>query len=100
MSALATVRHLCKNLLAQIKEMNAILADEPQMMRDVNQFISGYIFWHLASPRYRLSELTIPQANECYSLLYGGTWTAADGLSDCGPSNMIEGVMGKLIGFE
>lgn len=46
---------------------------EPQMLRDIEQFMEAYLFYHLALPRYRLFELDILEAKVAKDLLYGAS---------------------------
>lgn len=88
MQPLDVVRLCSKNIQDCIRETRAVLASEPQMLRDVDHFMEGYILFHLASPRYRLSELDIPEAKEAQRLLYGKLWARPDFVIGCGSANM------------
>jgi hypothetical protein len=58
-------------LKEQTQEIRAILSKEPQMQEHVEQFLQGFLFGHLAAPRYRLCELDIPAAQAAMEYCYG-----------------------------
>jgi hypothetical protein len=45
-----------------VKRLRSICADDPEVFGHIEQFIQGYIWFHLCFPRYKLSELNIPLA--------------------------------------
>jgi hypothetical protein len=47
-----------------VQKLFRIFADEPDILRDMEKFVYGYIFYHLTSKRYRMAELNIPTAIE------------------------------------
>ncbi|KAJ5096938.1 terpenoid synthase [Penicillium angulare] len=51
----------------EIRKIRSILSDDAIMLERINQFIHGYIFYHLCASRYRLNELNIPIALEAKS---------------------------------
>lgn len=51
----------------EVRKIRSILSDDAILTERIDQFIHGYIFYHLCSGRYRLDELNIPAANEARS---------------------------------
>lgn len=71
MTPLQVLESYSTKIEAQIHEIRAILSKEPQMQENVEQFLQGFLFGHLAAPRYRLSELDIPAAQAAREYCYG-----------------------------
>lgn len=55
-----------------IENLRKIFANEPDILQDVESHIRGYIFYHLASERYRLAELNLPDATDANKQFYEG----------------------------
>lgn len=47
-----------------IQKLRRIFKNEPEMLKDIERFMQGYILFHLSAKRYRLAELNIPAAIE------------------------------------
>ncbi|OOF98703.1 hypothetical protein ASPCADRAFT_2138 [Aspergillus carbonarius ITEM 5010] len=63
-TSLQALRQLRHETLEEVRKIRNILAGDPVLSERINQFIYGYIFYHLCAGRYRLDELDIPAAVE------------------------------------
>ncbi|KAJ5466234.1 terpenoid synthase [Penicillium desertorum] len=48
--------------IKEVQKVRSILSKNALMAEHINQFIHGYIFYHLCSERYKLDDLNIPAA--------------------------------------
>ncbi|OJI84677.1 hypothetical protein ASPTUDRAFT_188784 [Aspergillus tubingensis CBS 134.48] len=62
-TALEALRQLRHETIKEVRKIRSILAKDAAMADRINQFIYGYIFYHLCTERYRLNELNIPAAH-------------------------------------
>ena len=60
LEALGQLRHETIN---EVRKIRSILARDAAMADRIDQFVYGYIFYHLCTGRYRLNELNIPAAH-------------------------------------
>lgn len=63
-TALEALRQLRHEIIKEVRKIWSILAKDAAMADRINQFIYGYIFYHLCTGRYRLNELNIPAAHD------------------------------------
>lgn len=70
MTTLQALHHYSMTVKKAVQEVRDILSREPQMKDHLDQFMQGYIFWHLAMPRYRLDELNILQVKKAKERLF------------------------------
>ncbi|RAK98743.1 terpenoid synthase [Aspergillus ibericus CBS 121593] len=63
-TSLQALRQLRHATIKEVRNIRSILADDAPTTERINQFIYGYIFYHLSAGRYRLAELNIPAALE------------------------------------
>lgn len=57
------LRKTIADVADHVQNIRVILADYPQLLKMAEEFIQGFIVWHLDQPRYRLGELTIRLAD-------------------------------------
>lgn len=48
-----------------VQKIRRIFESEPEMLKDMETFMQGYVLFHLSAKRYRLAELNIPASIEC-----------------------------------
>ncbi|PYI03547.1 terpenoid synthase [Aspergillus sclerotiicarbonarius CBS 121057] len=63
-NSLQALRQLRHNTIEEVRKIRSILSDDDFMAQRINQFIHGYILYHLCAGRYRLAELNVPAAHE------------------------------------
>ncbi|GKZ73714.1 terpene cyclase [Aspergillus niger] len=63
-TALHALQQLRHETIKEVRKIRRMLSNDVQMAERINQFIYGYIFYHLCTGRYRLTELNIPAAHD------------------------------------
>ncbi|PLN76739.1 terpenoid synthase [Aspergillus taichungensis] len=63
-SSTQALRQLRHSTLEEVQKIRHILAGDDRTAQRLNQFIYGYIFYHLSARRYKLDELRIPAGRE------------------------------------
>ena len=62
-TSLHALRQLRHETTKKVRKIRSILASDRIMAKRLDQFVNGYIFYHLCAERYRLDELNIPAAH-------------------------------------
>ncbi|PWY83875.1 terpenoid synthase [Aspergillus sclerotioniger CBS 115572] len=70
-TSLQALRQLRHETIEEVRKIRSILAGDPATAERIEQFIHGYIFYHLCAGRYRLDELDIPAAVEAKRRFHG-----------------------------
>ncbi|GLA26997.1 terpene cyclase [Aspergillus niger] len=63
-TALHALQQLRHETIKEVRKIRRMLSNDVLMAERINQFIYGYIFYHLCTGRYRLTELNIPAAHD------------------------------------
>ncbi|GKZ85327.1 terpene cyclase [Aspergillus niger] len=63
-TALHALQQLRHETIKEVRKIRSMLSNDVQMAERINQFIYGYIFYHLCTGRYKLTELNIPAAHD------------------------------------
>lgn len=67
LTSLQSLHQIRIETIKEVQKVRSILSNDAVMAERINQFIYGYIFYHLCSGRYKLDELNIPAAAEARS---------------------------------
>ncbi|OQE16085.1 hypothetical protein PENFLA_c029G04051 [Penicillium flavigenum] len=62
--SLQTLRKLRVGTTEHVRKIRSIFSNDPVMTEQINQFIWGYVSYHVYARRYRLDELNVPPAIE------------------------------------
>ncbi|THC93476.1 hypothetical protein EYZ11_007032 [Aspergillus tanneri] len=72
------LREVCANVTRNVHNVRSVLANHPEMLKNVEEYFRGYAAWYLNQKRYRLDDIQIRGADD---QRYELTPTQPDGLS-------------------
>ncbi|KAJ5872618.1 uncharacterized protein N7529_004971 [Penicillium soppii] len=54
-----SLRSVCRETAQNLKNIRAVLSNEPEILKTTEMFVQGYIAWYLNQTRYKLADMVI-----------------------------------------